>query len=71
MNSQEISTLEEQTKTLEDTIEEVKAAEAAKLQKERKVIDEINKKYKDLEKKHKNMAEQYFECRRKHKEKLK
>ena len=51
-------------------IKKVKKEEKEKLPKEQAVIDELNKRYKDLEKKHKKLAEDYFNNRRMQKKEL-
>ena len=59
--------MEEQAQALQQMIKEVKEKQKEKIQKGRGVNDELNKKYKQLEKEHKKLAEAFFENKRKRK----
>lgn len=61
--------MEEQQKILEESIARFKREKGRRNEKERGIVKEFQKKYADLEKKYKQLAEDYFTLRRQHKQK--
>jgi hypothetical protein len=53
---------------LEELIKKTKEQEKEKLLKERDIVNQLNQEYKQLEKKHKSLAEEYFAGRRQQKQ---
>ena len=62
--------MEFQEQLLEKSIAQYKERQKSKVDAERDVVKEFKKKYKDLQQKHKKLAEGYFDFRHKHKKRV-